>query len=112
MYSFLNMVTKEQFKEHNEWSGNTITQTDKDKWLITDRFANKWRVNFTSVNQFTIFNDDEPFWVDIYCKGQNVEILQAGMKGKKLKSERYLKKFTQIAGIVSCYFNFNYMKLA
>jgi hypothetical protein len=111
MYKFINRTTKEEFLNTINFNENNITKTDKNQWEITDRYKNKWRLVFISVNQFTIYNDDEPFWVDVYFKGQNVEILQAGISGKKLKSERFLKKFSELAMLISCYFQFNYLKL-
>ena len=112
MFKFKNSTTKEKFLNSISFSEHKITKTDNNKWEITDRFTNKWRLVFTSVNQFTIYNDDEPFIIDLYLKDKNVEILQAVIRGKKLKSERLLKKFSQLAILISCYFQFNYLKLS
>lgn len=111
VYKFINRTTKEQFLKSIEFSKNKIKKIDKNKWEITDRFLNKWQLIFTSVNQFTVINNKVPFWVDIYIKGKNIEILKAEINNRKLKSARFLKKFDQLSILISCYFQFGYLKL-
>ena len=121
MLKFKNMTTKENFLQNVEWSGKKVEQIEangKDQmaWKISDRFGNVWNVLFQGrVNEWSVFNvpqyGEVSFKVDIVSCGNDVEIHRAEKAGRKIKSDRLLKQFSQVAMMVNCYIQFGYFKL-
>ena len=121
MLKFKNMTTKENFLQHVEWSGKKVEQIeayekDQRAWQISDRFGNVWNVLFKgSVNEWSVFNvpqyGEPPFKVDIVSCGNDIEIHRAEKAGRKIESDRLLKQFSQLAMMVNCYIQFNYLKI-
>lgn len=121
MYKFTNITTKENFLKETEWSGKKIVTVEspfkcQKQWQVSDRFGNIWNIRFNgNVNEYSIWNvckypTDEPFRVDIVSSGNKVEIHRAEKNGRKIKSDRLLKGFSQLALMVNCYSQFGYLK--
>ena len=121
MYMFINMTTKEKFLKNVEWSGNKIEQVEppckrQKLWRVSDKFGNVWNILFRGeVDEYSIYNvckypTDEPFRVDIISSGNKIEIHKAEKNGRKIKSDRLLKSFSQLAMMVNCYSQFGYLK--
>lgn len=121
MYKFQNNTTKENFIRNIEWSGMEIKPTEvhgklQKSWQLSDKFGNVWNILFRgNVNEYSIFNvckyqSDKPFRVDILSYGNNIEICKAEKNGRKIKANRLLKQFSQLAMTVNCYSQFGYLK--
>ena len=111
MLKFENKTTKENFEKSVSQSKNKIEEMERPHenqrlWKISDCFGNVWNVLFTgNVDEYRISYKDE-FSVDILMYGNMVEIHRAIKNGRKLKADRTLKQFMQLALLVSCYKKF------
>lgn len=118
MIKYKNVTTKEQFNLHNEWAARTLEkikpQFDHQKeWIIRDRFANAWKITFMgAVNQYRIQNlqNDPYFEVNMLVYGDCVEIHNAHDNGKKYHADRMLRKYKELACMVSNYLRFGMLK--
>lgn len=121
MYRFTNMTTKENFLKNIEWSGEVLKPMEtpcksQKLWQVSDRFGNVWNILFRGeVDEYSICNvckypSDEPFRVDIVSSGNKIEIHRAEKNGRKIKSDRLLKGFSNLAMMLNCYSQFGYLK--
>ncbi len=116
---YTNVTTKEAFQSYLDWSGQHIEPLNADSktirsWTICDRFMNQWKLIFTgNVGEFTIggTNDGAAFVVAMYLSGDKVEIMEAFDRGRCIRSNRLLKKYRELALMVSNYFRFGYLKI-
>lgn len=125
MIKFENVTPLEDFKKYIEWEGIVIREDEllsvnphlikgKRVWNITDKFNNEWNVMFSgNVDEWSIFNVSkiEPlFRVDIISSGNKIEIHRAEKNGRKLKADKNLKQFCNLAMWVNCLIHFGYLK--
>ena len=127
MIKFENITPLDKFKEYIKWQNLKIREdqlltvrpniiTGKRVWNITDRFNNEWNIVFNGrVDEWSIFNvcnkrTDIPFRVDIVSCGNKIEIHKAEENGRKLKADRYLKKFQEISMFANCLIQLGYLK--
>lgn len=116
---FTNVTTKEAFQSHLAWAEQHIEPLHADSkttrsWTICDRFMNQWKLIFTgNVGEFTIggSNDGAAFVVAMYLSGDKVEIVEAFDRGRCIRSDRLLKKYTELALMASNYLRFGYLKI-
>lgn len=127
MIKFENITPLDKFKEYIKWQNLKIREdqlltvrpniiTGKRVWNITDRFDNEWNIMFNGrVDEWSIFNvcnkrTEIPFRVDIISCGNKIEIYGAEENGRKLKADRYLKKFQEISMFANCLIQLGYLK--
>ena len=118
MIKYTNITTKEQFQDHVVWSGETLekikAQFDhRQEWIIRDRFGNAWKVTFMgAVNQYKLENmeKDSYFEVDMLVYGDNIEIYHAYDHGKNYRADNKLRKYKELACMVSNYLRFGILK--
>lgn len=116
---YTNVTTKEAFQSHLDWAEQHIEPLHADSkivrsWTIWDRFMNQWKLIFTgNVGEFTISgaNDGATFVVALYLSGDKVEIVEALARGRCIRSDRLLKKYSELALMVSNYLRFGYLKI-
>lgn len=120
MIIYQNVTTKENFQKHIEWANQNIKPIDIQQksiqeWEISDRFGNVWTVSFNgNVGEFLIENKSHfqtSFVVYLYLSGERIEIVKAVDNGRKIKSDRFLKKYKELALMVSNYFKFNMLTI-
>lgn len=125
MYKFTNTTNKTVFLSNAEWCKQKIKpykdlESDRNKWEITDRWENKWRVIFNEDTRiFSIFNvchypletGEKPFKVDIITYDNIIEILEAQDGKRKLQADKFLKKFATLAIMVNCYLQYGYIQI-
>lgn len=127
MIKFENVTPLDKFKEYVKWERLVIREDEllsvkphsirnKRVWNITDKFDNEWNILFNGkVDEWSIFNVcnkdiDVPFRVDIISSGNKIEIHRAEKNGRKLKADRNLKQFCELATWVNCLIQFGYLK--
>lgn len=121
MLKYLNTTTKEQFKSYYlDWAGEKINSVPSQlptqrSWEIADNFGNTWTVTFTGrVGEFTVEGKTSAgvsFKVWMYLSGDSVEIVKAFDSGRNIRSDRLLKKYKELAHMVSSYFKFNLLRV-
>ena len=119
MLKFTNGTTKENFLNTIQWSGNQVEHIEaygknQQAWQISDKFGNVWNVLFDGNNEYSISNvckcaSDIPLNVIVLFNGNEIEIHSAEKEGRKIKAERLLKQFSQLAMMVNCYKQFGYL---
>lgn len=116
---YTNVTAKAAFQSNLDWAEQRIEPLDVDNktvrsWRICDRFLNQWKLIFNgNVGEFTISgtNDGATFVVAMYLTGDKIEIVEAFDGGRHIRSDRLLKKYRELALMVSNYFRFGYLKI-
>lgn len=115
MLRFTNCTTKETFKASIRWSDIKVEKLESPNknqklWKISDRFSNVWEVLFTgNVNEFRVSYHDKSS-VDLLLCGDTIEIHRAIKNGRRLKSDKYLKQFINLALMVGSRKKFGYLR--
>lgn len=115
MFEFDNVTTKDDFKGYIESNKIIIKALDvsgesQKSWDISDVYGNLWRVVFdVNSNMFSVFNNEEPFKVDITMNGSHIEIHAAVFGKRNIKSSRLLKKFMNLSMMINCMYEFDYL---
>lgn len=120
MLKYRNMTTKEQFKSYYlDWAGERIHSVPsrffaQRSWEIADNFRNVWTVTFTGeVGEFTVEGtaaSGAPFKVWLYLSGDSVEIVKAYDGRQNIRSDVLLRKYKELACMVSNYFRFGLLR--
>lgn len=116
---YTNVTTKEAFQSHLDWAEQRIEPLHTDSktvcsWTIYDRFMNQWKLVFTgNVGEFTVggINNGGAFVVAMCLSGDKFEIVEAFDRGRCIRSDRLLKKYKELALMVSNYLRFGYLKI-
>lgn len=121
MVKFQNNTTMENFLKYvkeNNIKTRELESHNKEKkvWQISDKYGNVWNVVFNGVvDEYTIYNvpqyGEKPFRVDLISAGNKVVICEAEKNGRHIKADRLLKQFSQLALMVNCHVQFNFLKL-
>lgn len=121
MITFKNVTTKEKFLKNNEWAGQTIRPIESwgettRAWIIEDKFGNEWTLFFSGKSGEFIIGDESgksvpPFRVYLCVNDNQFSILHAVDNGRKIKSDRLLKKYKELALMVSCYSMFGMLNI-
>ena len=120
MLNFENVATKNSFISYIETNSQKLKEIDayaKNRrcWNISDKYGNEWNISYNGIeNQYCICNVckdscDVPFSVYMKFDTNKITITNAEKAGRKIKSERLLKQFSQLAIMLNCYANYWYL---
>jgi hypothetical protein len=114
MIKFRNLTTRERFDQKVDLEGLSIRPLGTVVWDITNKYGCKWRVRFLGeVGDFAVSGPGRGRYdnVYLYLSGDKVELYKViDTRGCTLKSDRFLKKYREVATLVSSYFMFGYIK--
>ena len=88
---------------------------NRKRWNLSDKFGNEWNITYNANNrQYAVFSVckyafDVPFSVFMQFDKNKITITNAEKAGRKIKADRFLKQFSQIAIMVNCYSSFGFL---
>lgn len=120
MLNFENVTTKENFLNYIKENKMELKEAEvygksRKCWNLSDKFGNEWNITYNSnAEQYAIFNVckydfDIPVIVFMQFDKNKITITNAEKAGRKIKSDRLLKQFSQLAIMVNSCVHFGFL---
>jgi len=108
----INKTDLKDFKD-NFLQYYNVRYCDNGCWLIGNIQFNhqNWQLRFISVNEWKLFHIQENFNIYFLMSGNNIEIGKVVKNGRTYKSDKYLKKYTDLILMVNTLFLLNKIKI-